>query len=112
MLQLEDLQQLVSNPKHALADILGMMMSAKAKATEESAVSVGMSSSQMGACVTAGSTTSEVVSTAGTNGASGVTHLGVVGRGVKRVVMSSTEQPGPKKPSIDPSSNNGDGSTS
>ncbi|KAL6587628.1 hypothetical protein OROMI_000606 [Orobanche minor] len=109
---LEDLQQLVSNPKHALADILGMMISAKAKATEESALSVGMSSSRMGTCVTAGSTTSEVVSTAGTNGASGVTHLGVVGRGVKRVVMSSTEQPGPKKPSIDPSSNNGDGSTS
>ncbi|KAL6499210.1 hypothetical protein OROHE_026238 [Orobanche hederae] len=109
---LEDLQQLVSNPKHALADILGIMMSAKAKATEESALSVGMSSSRMGTCVTAGSTTSEVVSTAGTNGASGVTHLGVVGRGVKRVVMSSTEQPVPKKPSIDPSSNNGDDSTS
>ncbi|KAL6507411.1 hypothetical protein OROGR_023606 [Orobanche gracilis] len=108
--KLEDLLQLVSNHKHALADILGMMMSAKANATEESVVSVGMNSSQMGTCVTAGSTTSEVVSTAGTNGALGVTHLGVVGRGVKRVV-SSTEQTGSKKPSIDPSSNN-DGSTS
>lgn len=111
-LQLEDLQQLVSNPKSILSDILGMM-SAKARATEKNAVSVAMSSSQMGTAGTGGNTDSPTASTAHTNGASGVTHLGVVGRGVKRVVMSSATQSSPtKKPSIDPSSNNGDGSTS
>ncbi|KAK6152679.1 hypothetical protein DH2020_012318 [Rehmannia glutinosa] len=111
--KLEDLQQLVSNPKSILSDILGMM-SAKAKATEKTAVSVATSSSQMGTAGAVGSRSSATVSTAHTNGAaSGVTHLGVVGRGVKRVVMSSTVQSSPtKKPTIEPSSNNGDGSTS
>ncbi|KAK6128794.1 hypothetical protein DH2020_037430 [Rehmannia glutinosa] len=111
--KLEDLQHLVSNPKSILSDILGMM-SAKAKGTEKTAVSVAMSSSQMGTAGAVGSTSSATVSTAHTNGAaSGVTHLGVVGRGVKRVVMSSTVQSSPtKKPTIEPSSNNGDGSTS
>ncbi|KAK6128647.1 hypothetical protein DH2020_037605 [Rehmannia glutinosa] len=111
--KLEDLQQLVSNPKSILSDILGMM-SAKAKGTEKTAVSVATSSSQMGTADAVGSTSSATVSTAHTNGAaSGVTHLGVVGRGVKRVVMSSTVQSSPtKKPTIEPSSNNGDGSTS
>ncbi|KAI3462790.1 hypothetical protein Pfo_019453 [Paulownia fortunei] len=110
--KLEDLQQLVSNPRSILSDILGMM-SAKARATEKNAVSVAMSSSQMAIAGTGGSMDSPTVSTAHTNGASGVTHLGVVGRGVKRVVMSSTTQSSPtKKPSMDPPSNNGDGSTS
>ncbi|KAL7094550.1 hypothetical protein ACP275_11G110800 [Erythranthe tilingii] len=110
--KLEDLQQLVLNPKSILADILGIM-SAKAKANEKTTESVGMSSSRMGIAGTAGSTDSPTVSTAHTNGASAVTHLGVVGRGVKRVVMSSTTQSSPsKKPSVDPSSNHGDGSTS
>lgn len=110
--KLEDLQQLVSNPKSILSDILGGIMSAKARAIEKSAASAGMSSSQMGTASTGGNADSPTVSTAHTNGASGVTHLGVVGRGVKRVVMSSTTQSSPaKKPAID-SSNNGDGSTS
>ena len=33
----------------------------------------------------------------------GVTHLGVVGRGVKRVVMNSVEPSPPKKPALDSS---------
>ncbi|CAA0814337.1 Tetratricopeptide repeat (TPR)-like superfamily protein [Striga hermonthica] len=107
--KLEDLQQLVLNPKSILSDILGIM-SAKAKAAEKSALPAATSSSQP---VSAGSTTSAAVSTTnGTNGASGVTHLGVVGRGVKRVVMSSTMQVGPaKKPAFDDPSNSGDGSS-
>ncbi|KAL3636505.1 hypothetical protein CASFOL_018804 [Castilleja foliolosa] len=112
--KLEDLQQLVSNPKSIISDLLEVM-AAKAKATEKSGVSVGTSSSQVGTAGAAGSTctSAEAVSTANTNGSSGVTHLGVVGRGVKRVVMSSAMQPGPaKKPIIDQSSNNGDGNTS
>lgn len=92
------------------------MMSAKAKANEKNADSPAMSSSQMGTARTAGGTDSPTVSTAHTNGSSGgVTHLGVVGRGVKRVVMSSTSTSPPnppKKPSLDPSTNQGDGSTS
>ncbi|KAG8384494.1 hypothetical protein BUALT_Bualt04G0123500 [Buddleja alternifolia] len=110
--KLEDLQQLISNPTSILSDILGMI-SAKAKTIEKNAVSVAMSSSQMGSASTGGNTESATVSTAHTNNTSGVTHLGVVGRGVKRVVMSSTSDSNPtKKPSIDPSSNNGDGSAS
>ncbi|KAL0380920.1 UNVERIFIED_CONTAM: hypothetical protein Sangu_0156300 [Sesamum angustifolium] len=110
--KLEDLQQLVSNPKSILSDILGMMSAARAKAAEKNANSAAMSSSQIASAASGGSTSSATVSTAHTNGASGVTHLGVVGRGVKRVVMSSTTQPSPmKKPSLDQSSND-DGSIS
>ncbi|KAI3452093.1 hypothetical protein Pfo_008758 [Paulownia fortunei] len=104
--KLEDLQQLVSNPTSILSDILGMM-SAKARAAEKNAVSVAMSSR------TGEHTESPTVSTAHTNGASGITHLGIVGRGVKRVLMSSASDSSPvKKPLMDPSSNNSDGSAS
>ncbi|XP_073124943.1 NASP-related protein sim3 isoform X2 [Henckelia pumila] len=110
--KLEDLQQLALNPTSILSDILGII-SAKAKASEKSAVSVAMNSSQMGTANTVGITESPTVSTAHSNNTSVVTHLGVVGRGVKRVVTSSTTESGPtKKPSIDPSSNNSDGSAS
>ncbi|CAK9185450.1 unnamed protein product [Ilex paraguariensis] len=86
--KLEDLQQVVSNPKSILSDILGIV-SAKAKSAEKSAASVIMSSSQMGTASSSGDFESPSVSTAHTNGAAGVTHLGVVGRGVKRVLMDS-----------------------
>ncbi|XP_042066390.1 NASP-related protein sim3-like [Salvia splendens] len=103
--KLEDLQQLVSNPKSILSDILGGIMSAKARALEKN--EPAMSSSQMGTVTTVGAD-SPAVSTAHTSGDAGVTHLGVVGRGVKRVVMSSTAESSPaKKPAID-TSNNGD----
>ncbi|KAL8528616.1 hypothetical protein ACS0TY_006165 [Phlomoides rotata] len=101
--KLEDLQQLVANPKSILSDIYEIMA---AKASEKNAIAPTAS--------TGGNTESATVSTAPAdkNGASGVTHLGVVGRGVKRVVMSSTMQSSPsKKPAIDPSSNNGDGTS-
>lgn len=102
-MQLEDLQQLVANPKSILSDIYEII-AAKNKASEKTTI---LPSQQVG------NTESSTVSTApATNGASGVTHLGVVGRGVKRVVMSSTMQSSPaKKPAVDSSSNNGDGTS-
>lgn len=96
--KLEDLQQLVSNPTSILTDILGLM-SAKARGNEKSAPAI-ISSLQMGTAHSSGDFESSIVSTANTNGAAGVTHLGVVGRGVKRVLMNSveTESSSMKKP--------------
>ncbi|XP_076953945.1 NASP-related protein sim3-like [Bidens hawaiensis] len=91
--KLEDLQQIVSNPSSILSDILGMM-AAKAK---------GGSSSGGG-----GTTSGSGFSTAQSHGESGVTHLGVVGRGVKRVSVTSVE-PSAKKPASDPAADNGGG---
>ncbi|XP_051114784.1 NASP-related protein sim3 [Andrographis paniculata] len=106
--KLEDLQQLVSNPKSILSDILGII-SAKAEAAGGKAISGAGSSTETATVITGGTANSTIVSTAQTSSTSEVTHLGVVGRGVKRVVMSSTsvEEPKPaKKPSMDPSSDN------
>ncbi|KAL5819481.1 hypothetical protein ACOSQ4_023323 [Xanthoceras sorbifolium] len=100
--KLEDLQQLISNPKSILSEILGMA-AAKAKGNEKIASSAAMSSSRMG---TAGSGEfdSPTASTAHTNVAAAVTHLGTVGRGVKRVSTStgSGESSPMKKPALDP----------
>ncbi|XP_050388226.1 uncharacterized protein LOC126805423 [Argentina anserina] len=108
--KLEDLQQLVSNPRNILADLLGMV-SAKAKAAEKSASSAAVGSSQMGTANNNGGFDSPTISTAHTNGSSGVTHLGVVGRGVKRTLTNSgTEESDPgKKPALDRSESNGEG---
>ncbi|XP_008241594.1 PREDICTED: protein HGV2 [Prunus mume] len=110
--KLEDLQQLASNPKSILAEILGLA-SAKAKGTEKSESSAGQSSSRMGAADNIGGFDSPTVSTAHTNGTSGVTHLGVVGRGVKRVLMHSgtAESSSAKKPALDSSEDKGEGNT-
>ncbi|KAL7224028.1 hypothetical protein ACSBR1_025478 [Camellia fascicularis] len=109
--KLEDLQQLVSSPTSILSDILGMI-SAKARGTDKNAPSV-MSSSNLGVASSSGDLNSPTVSTAHTNGAAaGVTHLGVVGRGVKRVSMSSAgaaESSPMKKPGLDPTPDKGDG---
>ncbi|KAJ6678520.1 NUCLEAR AUTOANTIGENIC SPERM PROTEIN NASP -RELATED [Salix viminalis] len=110
--KLEDLQQLVLNPKSILSEILGMV-AAKGKGGEKSAFPTAMSSSQMGTATSSGGFDSPTMSTAHTNGVSGVTDLGVVGRGVKRV-LSSTGSIGSspvKKPTPDPSSDKGDGKT-
>ncbi|XWS41984.1 hypothetical protein CRYUN_Cryun17cG0129400 [Craigia yunnanensis] len=110
--KLEDLQQLVSNPKSIIAEILGMA-SCRARGSEKSASPAVVSSSQMATANSNGPFDSPTVSTAHTNGAAAVTHLGVVGRGVKRVLMStgSVESSLIKKPAIDPSSDKGDGSS-
>ncbi|EEF40066.1 protein HGV2 [Ricinus communis] len=109
--KLEDLQQLAVNPKSILSEILGMV-SAKAKGAEKSASPAEVKSSQIAIAGSSGAFDSPTVSTAHTNGAA-VTHLGVVGRGVKRVVMStsSTGSSPAKKPALDPSADDEDDST-
>ncbi|KAJ8546112.1 hypothetical protein K7X08_018695 [Anisodus acutangulus] len=111
--KLEDLQQCTSNPSSILSDILGMV-SAKARSMEKADASVAVSSSQVGAATSgSGSFDSSTVSTAHINGAAAVTHLGVVGRGVKRVQLNTATESSPaKKPASEPPSNNGDGSAS
>ncbi|KDP31837.1 hypothetical protein JCGZ_12298 [Jatropha curcas] len=101
--KLEDLQQLALNPKSILSEILGMV-SAKAKGGEDSAAPAVVNSSQMATANSNGGFDSPTVSTAHTNGAA-VTHLGVVGRGVKRVLMNtgSAESSPMKKTELDSS---------
>lgn len=101
------------NPKSILSEILGMA-ALKSRVGEKSASPAVMSSSQMGTANSNGGFDSPTVSTAHTNGSSGVTHLGVVGRGVKRVLTSSgsAESSQTKKPALDSSENKGDGKTS
>ncbi|KAK1433016.1 hypothetical protein QVD17_09920 [Tagetes erecta] len=114
--KLEDLQQTVSTPSVILSDILGMM-AAKGKSGQttggggltSSSIGVASSSgfdSRMGMMANGSGFESPTISTAHTNGDSGVTHLGVVGRGVKRVSVSSVEPPA-KKPASDLSLDNG-----
>ncbi|KAF2283650.1 hypothetical protein GH714_013255 [Hevea brasiliensis] len=101
--KLEDLQQLALNPKSILSEILGIA-AAKARSGEKSAAPAVINSSQMATANSSGGFDSPTVSTAHTNGAA-VTDLGVVGRGVKRVSMStgSAESSPMKKPTLDPS---------
>ncbi|XP_010531214.1 PREDICTED: NASP-related protein sim3 isoform X2 [Tarenaya hassleriana] len=117
--KLEDLQQHAQNPKSILSELLGNMVSAKANAGEKAAsASAAMSSSQMGNVNTNTSQglDSPTISTAHTGGGAsgGVTHLGVVGRGVKRVLMNPTtsaESIPAKKPAPE-SSDKADGNSS
>ena len=106
-MQLEDLQQLISNPKSILSELLELTAAKSGAANSQSS---GMGSSQIAAACSSEGFDSPTVSTAHTNGAAGVTHLGVVGRGVKRVLMStsSAESSPLKKPASDPSSDKGD----
>ncbi|KAK9750026.1 hypothetical protein RND81_02G167700 [Saponaria officinalis] len=101
--KLEDLQQLVSNPSSILSDILGLMV-AKARTNEQAVASAGASSSRMGVATNNGDFDSATVSTAHTSGTPEVTHLGVVGRGVKRMVLTPTgvEPSSAKRPALDP----------
>ncbi|WZY67971.1 hypothetical protein YC2023_000211 [Brassica napus] len=92
-----EIRTLSDNPKQLLAELMGMA-SAKAVATAAGE----MSSSQMGNTNTGKDLESPTVSTAqtgsGVGGASsGVTHLGVVGRGVKRVLLNAESSPSKKQ---------------
>ncbi|XP_065875126.1 uncharacterized protein [Euphorbia lathyris] len=109
--KLEDLQQLSVNPKSILSEILGMA-AAKVIAGEKTASSTVIESSRMGTATSNGGFDSPTVSTAHTNGAA-VTHLGVVGRGVKRVLTnaSTAESSPPKKPATDSLEDKGDDNT-
>ncbi|KAI9089019.1 hypothetical protein K1719_029298 [Acacia pycnantha] len=109
--KLEDLQQLISNPKSILSEILGLA-AAKAGAGKPSSSS-GVGSSRMATANSGGGFDSPTVSTAHTNGPAGVTHLGVVGRGVKRTSNASVaEANSMKKPSLESSKDNSDAMTS
>ncbi|CAI0554348.1 unnamed protein product [Linum tenue] len=100
--KLEDLQQLAVNPKSILQEILGMA-AARAGGDDQKTASPGLvsSSSRMATNRNAGESESPTVSTGHTNGNGGVTHLGVVGRGVKRVLMAPISPA--KKPAVESS---------
>ncbi|KAK1324108.1 hypothetical protein QJS10_CPA02g00117 [Acorus calamus] len=107
---LEDLQQLMTNPKTRLAELM-QMISSKLPSVEKSSSSPSGSKATTSDTVnsqngpTAADATgfdSPKVSAAGTNG--GVTNLGVVGRGVKRATIAPiSAEPCPKKPLLDSS---------
>ncbi|KAH9623600.1 hypothetical protein KSS87_013841 [Heliosperma pusillum] len=92
---LEHLQQQVINSSSTLSDIL-KMMAAKALSNKQATVSLSASSSSMGVIPNNGAHDSP------TNGNPRITHLGVVGRGVKRVVLSSVgpESSSTKRPAL------------
>ncbi|XP_022928044.1 protein HGV2 [Cucurbita moschata] len=113
--KLEDLQQLASNPKSILSEILGIG-AAKAKVEKIAPpLPAVLNSSQMGSANSNGGFDSPTVSTAHTNGAAGVTHLGVVGRGVKRVSTNSesadSSHPTKKRATDSSTQDKGDGSS-
>ncbi|KAK8693090.1 hypothetical protein V6N13_070686 [Hibiscus sabdariffa] len=110
--KLEDLQQLASSPKSMIAEILGMA-SARERGSEKSASPAMPSSSQMATTNIDGHFDSPTISTGNTNGPPSVTHLGVVGRGVKRVLTSTgaVESNSLKKPASEPTSDKGNGSS-
>ncbi|KAJ4964506.1 hypothetical protein NE237_024445 [Protea cynaroides] len=111
--KLEDLQQLVLNPSSIFSEIL-TMVSAKATDSQRSSPSRAMSSSQMGAIQSSVGFDSPTVSTGHTNEMGAVTHLGVVGRGIKRPMINpSSAEPSPLKKLLqDSSEKNGGGDRS
>ncbi|KAJ4880239.1 Tetratricopeptide repeat (TPR)-like superfamily protein [Raphanus sativus] len=118
----EDLKQQAENPKQRLAELMGMA-SAKENTGDKviaPAAACEMSSSRMGTANNGKDLESPTVSTAHTGAvggaagsSSGVTHLGVVGRGVKRVLMNATSaESSPSKKLAPESSNKADGNSS
>ncbi|XP_038971656.1 protein HGV2-like [Phoenix dactylifera] len=112
IMQLEDLQQIKSNPSSVVSEVLKVFASKSTSGEnnqpESAARSLFFSSSQMGTGV---GFDSPSISTAAMN--RGVTHLGVVGRGIKRATISSVSaEPSPKKPMLDSSSEKADSSPS
>ncbi|XP_057449467.1 NASP-related protein sim3 [Lotus japonicus] len=104
--KLEDLQLLVSNPKSTLSELLEKV-AAKAGGGKES-IPAKVSSSQLATANSSGGFDSPTISTAHSNGsAAGVTHLGVVGRGVKRTSLAP-EASAPKKPALESTEGKGD----
>ncbi|MBA0770142.1 hypothetical protein Gotri_018814 [Gossypium trilobum] len=99
-----NLEQLISDPKSIIAEIQGMA-SGKSRGGENNASPAAVNSSHMSpAKSNVDHFDSPTVSTAHTNGAVAVTRLGIVGRGVKRVLMSAgaVESSSIKKPTIGP----------
>lgn len=101
-MQLEDLQQAVVNPKSIFSEVMKMVASKSTSSSmdfpDRESESLSLNSSQKG--VVSGDFDSPTISSAGTNGS--VTHLGVVGRGVKRAVVHPiVGESSHKKPSLD-----------
>jgi HAT1-interacting factor 1 len=116
ILQLEDLEQAVSNPISKLSPMMEMIKAAmssdkesKPKLPETMLRSESLSSSQMGTIYN-GFDSPTVSTAAGDSNGSMVTHLGVVGRGVKRAVVQpvSSDEHQNKKPVIESSLENKD----
>ncbi|KAH7664962.1 Cell cycle-regulated histone H1-binding protein [Dioscorea alata] len=100
--KLEDLQQAVVNPKSIFSEVMKMVASKSTSGSmdfpDRESESLSLNSSQKG--VVSGDFDSPTISSAGTNGS--VTHLGVVGRGVKRAVVHPiVGELSHKKPSLD-----------
>ncbi|KAK9136431.1 hypothetical protein Syun_015761 [Stephania yunnanensis] len=89
--KLEDLQQLVSQPSSLLSEVLSMISAKASNSGGKTLNSTALSSSRIGTNDSGGDFDSPTVSTAHTNGNT-VTHLGVVGRGVKRVLTNSNSE--------------------
>ncbi|KAK9108752.1 hypothetical protein Sjap_016812 [Stephania japonica] len=85
--KLEDLQQLVSQPTSLLSEVLSMISAKATNSSGKTLNSSALSSSRIGTNDSGGDFDSPTVSTAHTNGNT-ITHLGVVGRGVKRVLTN------------------------
>ncbi|THU48118.1 hypothetical protein C4D60_Mb09t22840 [Musa balbisiana] len=99
--KLEDLQQILMNPRSVVSEVMKMIAS-KQPYDEKNAPSASrassLNSSQMGA--TNGGFDSPTISTAASNG--GVMDLGVVGRGIKRATIKPIDaEPSQKKPMLD-----------
>ncbi|GMH24098.1 hypothetical protein Nepgr_025941 [Nepenthes gracilis] len=103
--KLEDLQQLASNPRSILSDILGMTTSATVRGSESHKRPATASSSRIDTANSNGCFDTPTVSSDHTTGTPRVTDLGVVGRGVKRVLTTPASASGEscpaKKPAID-----------
>ncbi|CAL9168315.1 unnamed protein product [Musa hybrid cultivar] len=99
--KLEDLQQILMNPRSVVSEVMKLIAS-KQPYDEKNAPSASRASSlnslQMGA--TNGGFDSPTISTAASNG--GVMDLGVVGRGIKRATIKPIDaEPSQKKPMLD-----------
>ncbi|XP_009419049.2 uncharacterized protein LOC103999118 [Musa acuminata AAA Group] len=99
--KLEDLQQILMNPRSVVSEVMKLIAS-KQPYDEKNAPSASRASSlnslQMGA--TNGGFDSPTISTAASNG--GVMDLGIVGRGIKRATIKPIDaEPSQKKPMLD-----------
>lgn len=108
--KLEDLRQSLSNPKPELAEIMKVIADKFAsKNTVPGCSSASLNSSQKGAENVSSSFDSPTLSAADNGNSSGstVTHLGVVGRGVKRASLASIFPEPSKKIPLASSDNDG-----
>ncbi|KAJ8460041.1 hypothetical protein OPV22_032967 [Ensete ventricosum] len=99
--KLEDLQQILMNPRSVVSEVMKLIASQHPydeKNAPSASRASSLNSSQMG--TTNGGFDSPTISTAASNG--GVMDLGVVGRGIKRATVKPIDaEPCQKKPKLD-----------